>query len=221
MSAPITVLLVDDHAVVREGYRRLLESRSNIRVVGETATAAQACESARLLEPDVIVMDIALPGVSGIEAMRRMLAHRPQQRVLVFSMYDDAVFASRALTAGARGFVSKASAPEVLVHAVSAIAGGQSYVSPDVSQALSRQALQPRSAVDALTAREFEVLQLLARGETVRAIGAKLGLSEKTVANHQSAIRDKLGVRNGAQLTRVAAQLGLASAPRPDLALEP
>lgn len=207
----ITVLLVDDHAVVREGYRRLLERDARIQVVGEAANSAQACECALALDPQVIVMDIALPGASGIEAMRRILAHRPQQRVLMFSMYDDVIFPSRALEAGALGYVSKASAPEVLIDAISAVARGERYLSPDVQKIMTQHAATPaKAAVNTLTAREFEVLRLLARGETVKHIGEKLGLSEKTVANHQSAIREKLGARNAVQLARVATELGLS-----------
>ncbi len=210
MSPLITVLLVDDHAVVREGYRRLLERDPGIEVVGEAGNSVEACEQALALEPQVIVMDIALPGVSGIEAMRRILAHRPQQRVLMFSMYDDVIFASRALEAGAHGYVSKASAPEVLVDAISAVACGERYLSPDVRKASAGGAPHVKSPLDTLTAREFEVLRLLARGETVKRIGEKLSLSEKTVANHQSTIREKLGARNGVQLARVATELGLS-----------
>jgi two-component system, NarL family, invasion response regulator UvrY len=211
MTALITVLLVDDHAVVREGYRRLLERDAAIQVIGEAANSGEAYDRAADLEPQVIVMDIALPGVSGIEAMRRILARRPQQCVLMFSMHDDAIFASRALESGARGYVTKASAPEVLVDAISAVARGERYLSPDVESGIAQQtSSQARSVVNTLTAREFEVLRLLARGETVRGIGEKLGLSEKTIANHQSAIREKLGARNGVQLARVAAELGLS-----------
>lgn len=211
MSALITVLLVDDHAVVREGYRRLLERDPGIQVVGEAGNSVQACEQAVALAPEVIVMDIALPGVSGIEAMRRILARRPQQCVLMFSMYDDTIFPSRALEAGARGYVSKASAPEVLVDAISAVAKGERYLSPDVRKAMAQHpSLQAGAKANTLTAREFEVLRLLAQGDTVKRIGEKLGLSEKTVANHQSAIREKLGARNSVQLARAAAQLGLS-----------
>ena len=211
MAVLITVLLVDDHAVVREGYRRLLERDPGIQVVGEAANSVQACEQAVALAPDVIVMDIALPGVSGIEAMRRILVRRPQQCVLMFSMYDDMIFPSRAMEAGARGYVSKASAPEVLVDAISAVARGERYLSPDVQKAVTQHpSLQANAMINTLTAREFEVLRMLAQGDTVKRIGEKLGLSEKTVANHQSSIREKLGARNAVQLARAAAQLGLS-----------
>ena len=208
MSGPTKVLLVDDHAIVREGYRRLLEDEANISVVGEAGNAAQAYEQARALEPDVVVMDIALPGVSGIEATRRMLRDQPPLRILMFSMYDDAIYARRALEAGALGYLSKASAPEVLVRAIYAVSRGERYVSPDVATNIARAATQPgKSEIEALTPREFEVLRLLVQGETVKGISEKLALSEKTVANHQSTIREKLGARNSAQLARLASQL--------------
>ena len=214
MTGPTRILLVDDHAIVREGYRRLLAEESSIHVVGEASDASQACQSARVLRPDVVVMDIALPRISGIEATRRMLKDQPQLRVLMFSMYDDAIYASRALEAGALGYISKASAPEVLVRAIYAVARGECYVSPDVAANMARSAAQPgKSELDTLTPREFEVLRLLVQGETVRSIGGKLGLSEKTVANHQSAIREKLGARNSAQLARLAARIGLSAVP--------
>ena len=212
MTADATrILLVDDHAIVREGYRRLLEDESGIRVVGEAGNAAQACERARALAPEVVVMDIALPATSGIEATRRMLKEQPQLRILMFSMYDDAIYARRALEAGALGYLSKASAPEVLVQAIHAVSRGERYFSPDVAANMARSAAQPgKSEIEALSPREFEVLRLLVRGETVRSISEKLALSEKTVANHQSIIREKLGARNSAQLARLAAQIGVS-----------
>ena len=204
---PTKVLLVDDHAVVREGYRRLLEDEQGIRVVGEASNAAQACEHARSVVPDVVVMDIALPGVSGIEATRRMLKDQPHLRIVMFSMYDDAIYARRALEAGALGYLSKASAPEVLVQAIYAVSRGERYVSTDVAANMAQSAALPGKAeIEALTPREFEVLRLLVQGETVKSISEKLALSEKTVANHQSAIREKLGVRNSAQLARLASR---------------
>ncbi len=208
--APIRVLLVDDHAVVREGYRRLLEREPGIEVAGEAKDAAEACARAAALSPDVVVMDISLPGASGIEAMRRMLAHRPELRVLMFSMHDDAIFCGRAFEAGALGYLSKSSAPEALVQAVYAVSRGGRYLSPDVAANMARlPSSRAPGGFETLTAREFEVLRLLVRGETLGRIAEKLGLSEKTVANHQSAIRDKLGARNSLQLARLAEQLGL------------
>jgi two-component system invasion response regulator UvrY len=211
MTEPTKVLLVDDHAVVREGYRRLLEGEPSISVVGEAANAAQACERARTLGPDVVVMDVALPGASGIEATRRLLSDQPHLRILAFSMYDEAIYARRALEAGALGYVSKASAPEVLVEAIYAVSRGERYVSADVAATMARLAAQPgKSQIETLSPREFEVLRLLVQGETVRSISEKLALSEKTVSNHQSAIREKLGARNSAQLARLASQLNLS-----------
>ncbi len=212
LSTPIRVLLVDDHAVVREGYRRLLERESGIEVAGEAADAAEACARAMALAPDIVVMDIGLPGVSGIEAMRRMLAHQPELRVLMFSMHDDAIFSSRAFEAGALGYLSKSSAPEALVEAIYAVSRGERYSSADVAGNLARRSPSNAPAgLQTLTAREFEVLRLLVRGETLDRIAEKLGLSEKTVANHQSAVREKLGARNSLQLARLAARLGLSA----------
>jgi two-component system, NarL family, invasion response regulator UvrY len=212
MTDPIKILLVDDHAIVREGYRRLLESEPSIRIVGEASDASQAYQHARTLRPDVVVMDIALPGISGIEATRRLLKEQPQLRVLVFSMYDDAIYASRALEAGALGYLSKVSAPEVLVKAIYAVSRGEPYLSSDVAANIARSVAQSaRSEIDALTPRQLEILRLLVQGETIRSISEKLGLSEKTVANQQWAIRAKLGARNSAQLARVAAKFGLSA----------
>jgi len=210
MSARVTVLLVDDHAVVREGYRRLLEVSGGISVVGEASSAADAYQMFCSLEPDVVVMDICLPGVSGIEALRRILVHEPKARVLMFSMHEDTIFVKRALEAGAAGYLTKAAAPRVLVEAVATVATGRRFLSPDVAQIL---ALQPTSAErvthDVLSAREFEVLKLLADGCTLNEIAQQLGLNPKTVSNHQSAIRQKLGAETATQVLRAAMRLGL------------
>jgi two-component system invasion response regulator UvrY len=208
MNGRLTVLLVDDHAVVREGYRRLLTDSGRITVVGEAASAAEAYRLFCSLAPNVVVMDIALPGVSGIEGMRRILAHAPNARVLAFSMYEDAIFVRRALEAGAAGYVTKASAPRVLVEAVDAIASGRRFLSPDAAQALALQPTKER-AVDDLSVREFEVLKLLVQGCTLNDVARQLGLNPKTVSNHQSSIKQKLGAETPAQLWRAAMQLGL------------
>lgn len=207
MNEAIHVLLVDDHAVVREGYRRLLED-SGIRVIGEAATAAEAYHRFCALAPHVVVMDISLSGVSGIEGMRRILAREPTARVLIFSMYQELVFVRRALEAGAAGYLTKSSAPTVLVEAVSAVARGQRYLSHDVAVSLAL-APAPTSSAPSLSAREFEILKLLAQGCSLSEIARQLCRNQKTVANHQSAIKQKLGAQNTAQLVRIAMQLGL------------
>ncbi|HVY63447.1 MAG TPA: response regulator transcription factor [Gammaproteobacteria bacterium] len=206
----VTVLLVDDHAVVREGYRRLLERGGNIEVIGEADDADTAYAQFCALAPHVVVMDIALPGVSGVEAMRRMLAANPATRVLIFSMYEDAIFANRALQAGASGYVTKASAPNVLVDAVLAVARGKPYVSADIAQALARRnTVAETASADALSAREFEVLRLVVQGLPIKDIAKALGLTPKTVSNHQTAIKQKLGAESAVQLVRIAGRLGL------------
>nr|WP_298724779.1 response regulator transcription factor [uncultured Steroidobacter sp.] len=212
MSSRITVLLVDDHAVVREGYRRLLEVSGGITVVGEAENAAEAYQMFCSLMPNVVVMDIALPGVSGIEALRRILAHEPKARVLMFSMYEDAIFVRRALDAGAAGYLTKAAAPRVLVEAVGSIAAGRRFLSPDVAQMLAFQPAGAEHATrDVLSAREFEVLKLLAEGCSLKEIAQQLGLNPKTVSNHQSSIKQKLGAETATQLLRAAMRLGLVT----------
>jgi DNA-binding NarL/FixJ family response regulator len=209
-AANISVFLVDDHSVVREGYRRLLERSAGIEVAGEAANAADAYAEFQRLNPDVVVMDISLPGASGIEAMRRMLAREPRAKVLMFSMHEEPIFATRAFQAGAVGYVTKASAPEVLVDAVRAVAEGKRYLSPDMAQALALQSVGGGGAsLEVLSNREFEVMRLLVAGDTLVTIGEKLQLSYKTVANHQSAIRQKLGVETHAQLIQVAQRNGV------------
>jgi two-component system invasion response regulator UvrY len=207
----ISVLLVDDHAVVREGYRRLLERDDSLLVVAEAATAAEAIRRDTELRPDVIVLDIALPGVSGIEILRRITARRPGACVLMFSMYQDGIYATRALDAGARGYLSKASAPDLLVEAVRAVAGGRRYLSPDVEQAMNKQSPAANHPAEALSTRELEVLRMLTQGYGVEEIGKRLGLSPKTAANHQSSIKQKLGANSALQLILIAQQFGLVA----------
>jgi two-component system, NarL family, invasion response regulator UvrY len=202
--------MVDDHAVVREGYRRLLERHGDIAVIGEASDAATAHSLFCSREPQIVVMDITLPGTSGIEAMRRMLVYNPQARVLIFSMHEDAIFAKRALQAGAFGYVTKASAPTVLVEAIHAVAAGKKYLGPEMAQKLAlREVVVGEAAADGLTAREFEVLRLLAQGRSIEQIAESMSLNSKTVANHQTAIKRKLGADTAIQLLRKAAQLGL------------
>lgn len=209
-------MLVDDHAVVREGYRRLLERRGSITVVGEAADAAQACTLFRKLTPDVVVMDIALPDVSGLEAARRILDRNSAACILMFSMYEDLIYATRALQAGAKGYVTKVSAPQVLVEAVHAVASGREFISPDIAQKLAlRRVAVDTDASRGLTSREFEILGMLVKGMLLREIADKMGLNVKTIANYQSAIRQKIGAESTLQLARIGEEILLAAS-RPD-----
>ncbi|MEP6883782.1 MAG: response regulator transcription factor [Gammaproteobacteria bacterium] len=205
----VSVLLVDDHAVVREGYRRLLERHGDIVVIGEAADAATAHSLFSSLNPQIVVMDITLPGTGGIETMRRMLAYKADTRVLIFSMHEDAIFAKRALQAGAFGYVTKASAPNVLVEAVHSVASGKKFLSADIAHKLALRDFSATVEADDLSAREFEVLRLLALGRSIREIAESMGLNPKTIANHQSAIKQKLGADTAIQLLKKAGQLGL------------
>jgi two-component system invasion response regulator UvrY len=207
---PVRVVLVDDHAVVREGYRRLLERTDDISVIAEAASGEEAYRIACELQPDVTVMDINLPGIGGIEAVRRIIARLPEAKILMFSMHEDTVFSSRALQAGARGYVTKSAAPEVLVEAVRLVARGKLYISHEMAQELALQMLPGRdNPIDALSAREFEVFRLLVAGHSLQEISKILSLSYKTVANYQSNIKHKLDVSNTAQVVRVALDHGL------------
>jgi two-component system, NarL family, invasion response regulator UvrY len=205
----ISVLLVDDHAVVREGYRRLLERDPDITVVGEAGDAASAHAAFVTLKPRIVVMDVTMPGANGIEAMQHMLQSRPDARVLIFSMHAEAIFATRALQAGAFGYVTKASAPQVLVQAVREIARGTKYVSPEVAQKLALRRFNG-GADNGLSARELDVLRLLAQGRTVRQIAESMGISPKTVANNQSAIKQKLEASTAIELLKKAGELGMS-----------
>jgi two-component system invasion response regulator UvrY len=194
----ITVLLVDDHAVVRMGFRLLLQSRPDVTVVAEADCGEAACQRYAESRPDVVVMDLAMPGMGGIEALRRIVAHDPAARVLTLSAQDDPMHARRALREGALGFLSKRSAPEALLEAVTAIAAGQRYIDRDLAQKLALDELQgsARSVIERLSEREFDVFMRLARGATVQRIAEDLNLSPSTVGTHLYNVKQKLGVAN-------------------------
>ena len=217
---PIRVLLVDDHAVVRAGYRRFLEHNRAMEVVGEAGTSDEAYQLFRLMKPDVVVMDISLPGASGIEATRRMLALDNRARVLIFSMHAQPAFARQALEAGAIGFLTKDTEPEALVQAVLGAAQGRRTLSPRVAEQLALDNVMPdEKRLDVLTPREFEICRLLLAGMSVEEIADALKLSPKTISNRMSEIRQKLDVRSDVELVRLATAAGLVPwAARPDAA---
>ncbi|GAB6844743.1 DNA-binding NarL/FixJ family response regulator [Methylorubrum rhodinum] len=209
-----TVLLVDDHPVVREGYRRLLERQPGLTVVAEAENAAEAYRLYKAHAPDLVVLDLSLPGPSGIEAIRHIRQWDPAARILVFSMRTGAAVARKAFAAGACGYVSKASPPRELLDAVAAVLRGVRAMSADIAQAIAQDdVFSGRAALDDLTAREVEILGLTAGGMTAQAVADALCLSPKTVQNNLSLIRAKLGARTDAHLVWIAMGAGLVSAP--------
>lgn len=203
----ISVLLVDDHAVVRAGYRRLLASAADIRVTGEAETGETAYRMVSSCAYDVVVMDLSLPGMSGIEACSRIRRRRPSTRVLMFSVHEEAIFVRRALQAGAAGYLTKRAVADMLVAAVREVAAGRSYLETGLADAAGEQ-----DPLACLSQREFEVFRLLADGHGVQSIAEQLFLSSKTVSNHASRLRAKLGAESATDLIRLAIRRGVVAA---------
>jgi two-component system, NarL family, invasion response regulator UvrY len=210
----IKVLLADDHAVVRTGFRLLLQSQPDINVIAEAPSGEAACQMYAELTPDVVVMDLGMPGMGGLEALRRIRAHNPTARVLALSAHDDPMHARRALREGALGFLSKRSAPEALIEAIAAIAAGRRYIDPGLAQKLALAEIEgaARSPIEQLSEREFEVFIRLAGGATVQKIADDLKLSASTIGTHLYNIKQKLGVVNQSELTLLAIRHGLIEA---------
>jgi two-component system invasion response regulator UvrY len=210
----IRVVLVDDHAVVRTGFRLLLQSHPEVQVIGEADSGEAACQRYDDLTPDVLVMDIAMPGMGGLEALKRIRAHHPQARVLALSAHDDPMHARRALREGALGFLSKRSAPEALLEAVTSVAAGRRYIDVNLAQKLALADIEgaAKSPIERLSEREFEVFVRLAGGATVQRIADDLKLSASTVGTHLYNIKQKLGVSNQSELTLLAIRHGLIEA---------
>lgn len=210
----IRVLLIDDHAVVREGYRHLLAGTGRIEVVAEADSGAAGYRRFLKGGIDVVVIDLSLPGVGGLEVLRRMKRREPQLHALVFSMHEEPVIVERALAAGASGYLSKRSDPRVLVNAIMQVAAGRRTVDPALSATAAEAgrpmpATAPPTALRQLSGREFEIFRQLAEGHSVSEIARHLSLSGKTVANYNTAIRGKLGVGNSAELARMAIAAGV------------
>ncbi len=206
----IRVMLVDDHAVVRMGFKLLLQEDNDIAVVGEADSGEAALKQYAALTPDVVVMDISMPGMGGMEAVSRLLAKDANARVLVLSAHEDSIHPQRLLKAGARGYLSKRSAPEELLQAIRDIAAGKGYLDPALKQVMESGAgTAAQSPVDVLTDREFEVFMALAKGQSVARIAATLFLSPRTVGTHLYNIKQKLNAANAAELTLIALRNGL------------
>jgi two-component system, NarL family, invasion response regulator UvrY len=210
----IGVLLVDDHAVVRMGFRLLLQSVADLTVLAEAESGEAACRLYPELKPDVVVMDLAMPGMGGLEALRRIRARDPHAHVLTLSAQDDPMHARRALQEGALGFLSKRSAPEALIEAVTSVAAGRRYLDPVLAQKLALAEFEggAKSPVERLSEREFEVFVRLAGGASVQRIAQDLNLSASTIGTHLYNVKQKLNAANQSELTLIAIRHGLIEA---------
>jgi two-component system invasion response regulator UvrY len=206
----INVMLVDDHAVVRMGFKMLLEQDSDIKIVAEAESGEQAITRYMEHKPDVVVMDITMPGIGGLEAIERILAKESNARILVLSAHEDSVHPKRVLNAGAMGYLTKRSAAEELIKAIRTVATGKKYLEASVAQQMAIQQLSgDQNPVDVLSAREFEVFMALAKGKTTNEIAETLFLSPRTVGTHLYNIKQKLNANNSAEIALIAMRSGL------------
>jgi len=214
--APIRVMLVDDHPVVRSGYRRLLEQGGDIAVVAEAGNGETAYVLHQEHAPDVCVTDLSMPGIGGLELLRKLLARDAHARVLVFTMHDTPQLIARALDGGACGFVSKQADPEHLVDAVRAAHAGRRYLDPHSAPAVLHDAAGTEAQrLSSLSQREFEIFRLLAAGHSAADCARLLHVSSKTVANHQTCIKEKLDVPGPAALVHLALRNGVIESIHP------
>jgi two-component system, NarL family, invasion response regulator UvrY len=209
----INVMLVDDHAVVRMGFKMLLESDADIKVVAEAESGEQAITRYMEHKPNVVVMDITMPGIGGIEAIERILAKDSAAKILVLSAHEDSVHPKRVLNAGAMGYLTKRSAAEEMIKAIRIIATGKKYLEASVAQQMAIQQLSgDQNPVDVLSPREFEVFMALAKGKTTNEIAETLFLSPRTVGTHLYNIKQKLNANNSAEIALIAMRSGLLDA---------
>ncbi|MDB5394338.1 MAG: DNA-binding response regulator [Rhodospirillales bacterium] len=203
------ILLIDDHAIVRAGLRRLLSSLADPEIV-EAANGRDALIRYREGRPDVVILDFNLPGIGGLELLQRLMIDDPTACVLVFSMHAEAIYASRALQAGAKGYVSKNAAPDELLIAIRKLAEGGRYIENEIAQELALQSAPEGHPLHQLTERDMEIMRLLAEGRSLAEIAAELGVSYKTIANTCSQIKAKLGVARTADLIRLSIEMGVS-----------
>lgn len=210
MPGPIGVMLVDDHAVVRMGFRLLIDAAPDMRVVAEADSGEAALRQLEEARPGVVVMDISMPGIGGLEAVRRILARNSGARILVLSAHEDAMHARRLLKAGAAGYLTKRSAAEALIQAIRQVSQGATFLEPQIAQELAlRQVSGGREPLDTLSETEFKVFLALARGESVQQIAGIMSLSPRTVGTHLYNIKQKLAASNSAELALIAMRAGL------------
>ena len=207
----IRVLLVDDHELIRIGIKRLLQDAPGIKVVGEVSTGEEAIRSAKELIPDVVLMDVQMPGIGGLEATRKMIRHNPDVKILALTVCEDEPYPSRLLQAGAAGYITKGCDAEEMIRAIRAVNSGQRYISSEIAQqlALKRFAKAEESPLDVLSERELQIMLMITSGQKVQEISDKLCLSPKTVNSYRYRIFEKLSIHSDVELTLLAIRLGL------------
>ncbi len=221
MKNKIKVILVDDHAVVRAGFRMLLSTDDTIEVIAEADRGEAACQLYLEKQPDVMVLDLSMPGIGGLETLRRICNRDSHAKILVFSVHDEWVYVDRAMNAGAKGYITKQAHPEILITAIQKIAEGELYIEqglikPDdvfLSESPETNETDYKAIIESLSAREFDVFLLLAKGLTAHKIADELCLGYKTVANYGTQIRSKLKVSSVAELAHIALVLGVLASP--------
>lgn len=214
----IKVLLVDDHELVRIGIKRLLQDIQGIKVVGEASSGEQAVLFAKDMQPDVVVMDVHMPGIGGLEATRKMIRHNPDIKILALTIYEDEPYPSRLLQAGASGYITKGCDPEEMIRAIRTIHAGQRYISPGIAQqiAIKRFTKGDESPLDLLSERELQIMLMITQGQKVQDISKKLCLSPKTVNSYRYRIFDKLHINSDVELTLMAMRLGMFEGAKPE-----
>ena len=210
MSKKVTIVLVDDHAVVRAGVRRLLEQEALFDVIGEAESGEKAYHMFGELKPDVMVMDLSMPGMGGLEAIRRILMRHERARILVLTMHEDLSFANQALKLGAKGYLIKNTLGDDLVKSIQTVSRGEVFLSDEIAKKMAMQSISgEQDPIHELSAREFEIFRLLAEGLEIDAIATTLNISSKTVSNYQTMIKQKLNINTPFELIRYAIKAGV------------
>jgi two-component system invasion response regulator UvrY len=210
MAKKTTIVLVDDHAVVRAGVRRLLEQEPLFEVIGEAESGEKAYQIFGELKPDVMVMDLSMPGMGGLESIRRILMRYEKAKILVLSMHEDLSFANQALKLGAKGYLTKNTLADDLVKSIETVTQGDVFLSDEIAKKMAMQSISGnQDPVHELSAREFEIFRLLAEGFDIEAIASTLNISSKTVSNYQTMIKQKLNINTPIELIRYAIKVGV------------
>jgi len=210
MAKKITIVLVDDHAVVRAGVRRLLEQEPLFEVIGEAESGEKAYQIYGELKPDVMVMDLSMPGMGGLEAIRRILMRYEKAKILVLSMHEDLSFANQTLKLGAKGYLIKNALADDIVKSIETVSNGEIFLSAEIAKKMAMQSISgDKDPIHELSAREFEIFRLLAEGLDIDAIASVINISSKTVSNYQTMIKQKLDINSPVELIRYAIKTGV------------